>query len=145
MRIGDLSSREVHVVEADAPLLEAVREMHRRHVGSVVVIERHDAGARPIGIVTDRDVMRGEITRRADVFSLAVGDVMSTDLLVLPESCELAEGIDELRKRGVRRAPVVDERGGLVGIVTLDDLVPAVAQKLEGLAKLFGRQARAER
>lgn len=145
MRIGDLCSREVYIVEAHEPLLEAVREMHRRHVGSVVVIERDDEGNRPIGIVTDRDVMRGEITRQADVFSLSVGDVMSINPLVLAESSELAEGIAALRQRGVRRAPVVGARGELIGIVTLDDLLPAVAEELAELSKLIGRQARHER
>ncbi len=144
MRIGDLCSREVYVVEPNEPLLEAVREMHRRHVGAVVVVERRDAAVRPVGIVTDRDVMRGEITRRADVFSLTVGDVMSADVLALAETCELTEGIAELRRRGVRRAPVVGEHGALIGIITLDDLLPAVAEELEGLAKLIGRQARCE-
>lgn len=145
MRIGDLCTREVQVVEPDAPLLEAVREMHRRHVGSVVAIERQDGGARPVGIVTDRDVMRGEITHRADIFSLTVADAMSTNLLVLSESHELADAITELRQRGVRRAPVVDAHGDLLGIVTLDDLLPAVAEELKGLADLLGRQSRRER
>ena len=144
MRIGDLCSREVYIAEPDEPLLQAVREMHRQHIGSVVAIERHDGTVRPVGIVTDRDVMRGEITRQADVFSLTVGDVMSANLLVLAESCELPEAIAALRQRGVRRAPVVDGRGDLIGIVTLDDLLPAVAEELEGLAELIGRQARHE-
>lgn len=145
MRVGDLSSREVYTVEPDAPLVEAIREMHRRHVGSVVVAERRDDALRALGIVTDRDVIRGEITRRTDIFSLTVGDVMSANLLVLPESCQLSEAISALRQWGVRRAPVVDERGNLCGIVTLDDLLPAVALELEGLAKLIGRQALCER
>ncbi|MGC8521410.1 MAG: CBS domain-containing protein [Steroidobacteraceae bacterium] len=145
MRIGDLCSREFHVVEPDKPLLEAVREMHRQHVGALVVVTWHDAAARPVGIVTDRDVMRGEITHHADVFSLTVADVMSGNLLTLAESCELADGIAQLRRRGVRRAPVVDERGDLLGIVSLDDLLPAVADELVGLAKLIGRQAGRER
>jgi CBS domain-containing protein len=144
MRIGDLSSREVYTVEPDAPLVEAVREMHRRHVGSIVVVERQGDTLRALGIVTDRDVIRGEITRRTDIFSLTVSDVMSANLLVLPESCGLSEAISALRQWGVRRAPVVDELGNLCGIVTLDDLLPAVALELEGLAKLIGRQARRE-
>lgn len=145
MRIGDLCSRDVLAVEPDEPLLRAVREMHRRHVGSAVVIERRDGAARPLGIVTDRDVVRGEITHQADVFSLTVRDVMSADLLVLTESCDLADGIARLRQRGVRRAPVVNEAGDLRGIVTLDDLLPAVAEELAALSELIGRQARGER
>lgn len=145
MRIGDLCSREVYIVEVREPLLEAVREMHRRHVGSVVVVDRPNGIAQPVGIVTDRDVMRGQITHQADVFSLTVGDVMTANPLLLTETCELAEGIAQLRERGVRRAPVVNQRGELIGIVTLDDLLPAVAEELAELARLIGQQARKER
>ena len=144
MRIGDLCSRDVHHVTAEAPLLDAVRDMHRHHVGAVIVVDRAGASARPVGIVTDRDVMRAEITQRADVFTLNVGDVMSVDLLTLSESSELADGIERMRRRGVRRAPVLDPAGVMLGIVTLDDLLPAVAGQLDALARLLGRQARHE-
>ena len=144
MRIGDLCSRDVHHVTAEAPLLDAVRDMHRHHVGAVIVVDRAGASARPIGIVTDRDVMRAEITQRADVFTLNVGDVMSVDLLTLSESSELADGIERMRRRGVRRAPVLDPAGVMLGVVTLDDLLPAVAGQLDALARLLGRQARHE-
>jgi len=144
MRIGDVCSRDVHHVTAEAPLLDAVRDMHRHHVGAVIVVDRAGASARPVGIVTDRDVMRAEIMQRADVFTLTVGDVMSVDLLTLSESSELADGIERMRRRGVRRAPVLDPAGVMLGVVTLDDLLPAVAGQLDALARLLGRQARHE-
>jgi len=142
--IGELCSREVYFVNRNEPLAEAVREMHRRHVGAVVVAESHGKLLRPVGIVTDRDVLRGQVKRHADLFTMTVQDVMTVEPLTLAESDELAEGISKLRTRGVRRAPVVADSGGLVGIVSLDDLHPAVAEELGGLAKLIGRQASRE-
>ncbi len=144
MRIGDLCTREAYCVSSDAPLLEAVREMHRRHVGAVVVVGRGAAAGRPVGIVTDRDVVRTEMSRRADVFSLTTGEAMTPNPLVLEESCSLAQGINRLRHRGVRRAPVIDARGKLIGLISLDDVLPAVAESLTELAKLIGRQSRLE-
>ena len=144
MHIGDLCCRDVHLVKADEPLLEAVGQMHQRHVGSVVVVDRLGAGAQPVGILTDRDVMRAEVTQHADVFSLTVGEVMSTPLLTLKESCDIAEAIELMRRRGVRRAPVIGSGGGLIGVVSFDDLLPAVAAQLDSLARLIGRQARHE-
>ena len=144
MRIGDLCTREAYCVSSDAPLLEAVREMHRRHVGAVVVVGRGAAAGRPVGIVTDRDVVRTEMSRRADVFSLTTGEAMTSNPLVLEESCSLAQGINRLRHRGVRRAPVIDARGKLIGLISLDDVLPAVAESLTELAKLIGRQSRLE-
>jgi CBS domain-containing protein len=144
MVIGDVCSREVYVVRRDEPLAEAVREMRKRHVGAVVVAEPAGELLRPIGIVTDRDVVCGQINKRADLFCLAVGDVMTPDPITVSESADVAEVVESLSRRGVRRAPVVAETGDLVGIVTLDDLLPAVAEELGALAELIGYQARRE-
>jgi CBS domain-containing protein len=144
VEIGDLCSREVYVVKPTEPLARAVREMHRRHVGAVVVAESRGDVLFPVGIVTDRDVLRGQVKRQADLFTIAVQDVMTADPLTLTESKGLAEAISNLRARGVRRAPVVASSGELVGIVSLDDLLPAIAEELSGLAKLIGSQARRE-
>jgi CBS domain-containing protein len=113
--------------------------MHDHSVGSIIVVD--SSGRRPIGIVTDRDVLRGQIERRADLFCLTVGDVMTKDPVTLPETCGVAEAVERLGARGVRRAPVMNAAGDLVGIVTLDDLLPAVADGLNALARLIGSQA----
>jgi CBS domain-containing protein len=144
MNVGDLCSREVCVVKRDEPLAQAVKEMRNRHVGAVVVTEPDGEVLRPVGIVTDRDVVRGQMDRRADLFCLSVGDVMTSNPLVLPESAEVADAIDMLSRRGVRRAPVAAENGDLVGIVTLDDLLPLIAEELTALAHLIGHQTKHE-
>ena len=144
MEIGDLCSREVYLVRRDDPLGDAVREMHRHHVGAVVVVEPRGALLSPVGIVTDRDVLRGQIACRSDLFSLKIQDVMTPDPLTLSERCGLAEGLSQMKARSVRRAPVVSDLGNLVGIVSFDDLLPAVSEELAVLAKLIGRQAAQE-
>lgn len=143
MNIGELCSREAYVVRRDEPLARAVREMRNRRVGAIVVVDG-SAGkvARPIGIVTDRDVVRGQIERHADLFCLSVGDVMTGDLLTVTESSDIGAALESLCRRGVRRAPVVDSAGNLVGLVSLDDLLPVVARELSALAELMARQAR---
>lgn len=144
MIIGDICSREVYFVKRNEPLAEAVREMRNRHVGAVVVAEPAGDILRPIGIVTDRDIVCGQIERRADLFCLAVGDVMTPDPLTISESADVAGAVETLCSRGVRRAPVVADTGDLVGMVTLDDLLPAVAEELGALADLIGNQAKRE-
>jgi CBS domain-containing protein len=141
MEIGELCSREVYVVTSDEPLVQAVREMDRRHIGTVVVVEAREKARVPIGIVTDRDVLCGQLKRHADLFTLTVQDVMTPDQWTIAESCGVAEAITGLRARGVRRAPVVSDARDLVGIVSLDDLLPVVAENLSSLAKLIGKQA----
>lgn len=119
--------------------------MCNEHIGALVVVEPSDPTGRPVGIVTDRDIVRGQLRRAANLYCLTVGDVMSADPLVLPLHLEATEAIEALNARAVRRAPVIDASGALAGIITLDDLLPAVAQELSALASLMGSQARHER
>ena len=144
MQVGDICSREVYMVRPEEPLAEAVREMDKRHVGAVVVVDSQADIVRPIGIVTDRDVVRGQLARSADLFCLNVGDVMTKTPLTVEEGCGVGEAIERMSARNVRRAPVVSSTGDLVGIVTLDDLLPVVAEDLSMLAQLLGTQARRE-
>lgn len=144
MRIRDLYSPGAQVARPDQPLAEAARAMLASHVGSVIVVNGGAAGRKPVGILTDRDIVRGQLRLSADLFCLTVGDVMTRDPVTVTINAGVTEVIDTLRARGVRRAPVVDGAGNLLGIVTLDDLMPAVARELGDLATLIGTQARRE-
>lgn len=145
MRVRDLYTPAAQVTQPDRPLAEAARTMLESHVGSLIVVEPSGTAYRPVGILTDRDIVRGELKRSADLFCLTVGDVMTADPFTLTAHTESTEAIESLRNWGVRRAPVVDGAGNLLGIITLDDLLPAVAHELEELSTLIGTQARHER
>ncbi|HUN72873.1 MAG TPA: CBS domain-containing protein [Steroidobacteraceae bacterium] len=145
MRIQDLRTPRARTTHREDPLAEAARVMCDEHIGALVVVDRNDTRQRPIGILTDRDIVSGQLRCCADLYCLTVGDVMSLDPLVLPLHLELTEAIEALNVRAVRRAPLIDASGALVGIVTLDDLLPAVAQELSTLAALMGAQARDKR
>jgi CBS domain-containing protein len=145
MRIQDLRTPQTRTAYREEPLADAARLMCDEHVGALVVVARNDSRQRPIGIVTDRDIVGGQLRCRADLYCLTVGDVMTPHPLVLPLHLELTEAIEALNVRAVRRAPLVDTSGALVGIITLDDLLPALAQELSTLAALMGSQAHDER
>jgi CBS domain-containing protein len=144
MRVRDLYSPGAQVAYPDQPLADAARTMIAAHVGSLVVVEGDGAVRRPIGILTDRDIVRGQLRLGADLFCLTVGDVMARDVLTITIHFSLTEAIEAMHNRAVRRAPVVDGTGNLLGIVTLDDLLPAVARELGDLATLIGTQASRE-
>lgn len=145
MRVRDLYSPGAQVTRADQPLAEAARTMIGSHVGSLVVVEAGAAGRKPVGFLTDRDIVRGQLRRSADLFCLTVGDVMTPDPLTIAANLGVTEAIQAMRARGVRRAPVTDGAGNLLGVVTLDDLLPAVARELGDLAALIATQSRRER
>lgn len=144
MRIQDLRTPQARTTCREDPLAEAARLMCDEHVGALVVVDRNDSRQRPIGMLTDRDIVNGQLRCCADLYCLTVGDVMSLDPLVLPLHLEVTEAIEALNVRAVRRAPLIDTSGALVGIVTLDDLLPAVARELRALAALMASQARHE-
>jgi CBS domain-containing protein len=145
MRAGELCSREVYLSRASDALADAAREMRRRNVGALVVVEPRGKMVRPVGIVTDRDIVCGQITRSADLFCLTVADVMSPNPVTVGEEDDLTETIKRLAAARVRRAPVVNTAGDLVGIISFDDLLPAVAEELSTLGRLIGTQSRSER
>jgi CBS domain-containing protein len=144
MRIGELCTREVYLARREDPLATAAREMRRRHIGALVVVEARGKSVRPIGILTDRDIVCGQLVKGADLFCLNVGDVMTADPATVDEDDDLTRTIQRLAAAGVRRAPVVNSAGDLVGVISLDDLLPAVAHELSALAALIGTQSRVE-
>lgn len=141
MNVGEVCSREVYIVRPHEPLLQAVHEMRSRNVGCVVVVEERGARVVPVGVLTDRDIVRA-LPEKAQVLETApVGECMTGDPLVLGEDESIVDAMTRLRRRGVRRAPVVAPNGDLVGIVSTDDLLGIVAEQLSSLARLVERQA----
>jgi CBS domain-containing protein len=140
MNIGEICSREVYVAKPSEPLAEAAREMCRRNVGTVVVVERQGELVRPIGIVTDRDIVRALVQRAARIDELEIGSVMTWSPLALREDSEIGEAIEFLSESTIRRAPVISDTGDLVGIVSIDDLLPIVSEELGALTRLIARQ-----
>jgi CBS domain-containing protein len=144
MNIGELCSREVVVVHAGNSLSEAARQMCERHVGTVIVVEDRGPERLPIGIITDRDIVRTQLKRAADLFCLGVTQAMTSNLLVLRENESMTDAIEKMRARTVRRAPVVNAAGALIGVISVDDLLSAVAEQLSVLVRLVEVQQRRE-
>lgn len=140
MDIGAACTREVYVVGPGEPLLQAAVEMLRRNVGCIVVVEQRGKTTVPVGIMTNRDIVRILPEHAQNIASLAVIDAMTRDPFTLGEGESIVDGTERLRWRGVRRAPVVSPTGALVGIVSFDDLLGIIAEQLGSLARLVERQ-----
>jgi CBS domain-containing protein len=145
MIIGTICTRDVCTCSPLDPLVSAAQAMTERHIGALVVVDSAGERVRPVGIVTDRDIVRGQLDRAQDLYCLSVEDVMTSNPLTVAQTSGMAEALARLSERGVRRAPVVDEGGNLVGIVSTDDLFPALAAELGVLAQLIGMQPKLER
>jgi len=147
MRSGDLCTREVVTAGEHEPLREAARRMTELHVGCLVIVEpADDVRVSPIGIVTDRDLVRVvALDEVGHARELEVGDVMARELLVGREDEGAFEALERMRARGVRRLPIVDTEQRLVGLLTMDDLLEWISDELTGLVRLVAREQHNER
>ena len=145
MAIGEICSRDVVFIARGESCAQAARLMRENHVGSLVVVEEAAAPGVPVGMVTDRDLAVGVMALGLDPEKTMVEAVMRPRIALVRESEGLGRAIALMRAEGVRRLPVVDSSGMLVGILAADDLVELFADELSGLAAMIGKGARIER
>jgi CBS domain-containing protein len=126
-------------------LVEAAKLMREYQVGSIVVVEEQNGVRYPVGLVTDRDLVIEVIANEVDINSVTLGELMYRDIILGKENDDINETIKIMRQKGIRRLPVVDDNGALVGIVTLDDLIDLIAEQLKDIAALIGKQQNDEK
>lgn len=136
MPIGEICNREVVVAWRNDTALEASRLMRQHHVGNVLVVDDRNGVQIPVGIITDRDLIIKIMAPELDGAAITVGDIMSRELVTVKESTGVFETIQYMRQKAVRRLPIVDESGGLVGILTLGDLLELLSEEFHEIAKL---------
>lgn len=144
MNAGDICTRDVIIVNREDSALEAARLMRQYHVGDVIVVDRKDEQNVPIGIITDRDIVLELVAKEVDAASVNAGDIMTENLLTTREDEALTELIQKMQAKGVRRAPVLDDQGGLIGIVSNDDLIELIGEQLSSLVTLVNREEHRE-
>lgn len=145
MAIGEICSREVVFVARSESCAQAARLMRENHVGSLVVVEEAAAPGVPLGMITDRDLAVGVMALGLDPEKTLVEAVMRPRIALVRESEGVGRAIALMRAEGVRRLPVVDAVGSLVGILAADDLIELFADELSGLAGMIGKNPRIER
>ena len=126
MEVGTICQRLVFTVRRSDEVSRAAQLMRDKHVGYVVVVEL-DPLARPVGVLTDRDIVVGVVARQVDRKVVCVGDIMTVDPITTLESDSVEDALQKMRVFGVRRLPVVNDRRELVGILAMDDLLQVIA------------------
>lgn len=144
MAVGEICNREVVIAKKALSVVDAAQLMRKHHVGDLVVVEEKNGSWHPVGIVTDRDIVVEVVAAGVNPDALKVGDIMGPEVATVRESEGLFEALRYMRGKGVRRMPVVDRDGGLVGILTLDDLLSLLAEEMTELAKLVSHARQRE-
>jgi len=143
MKIGELCSRVVAFAYKNMPLAEAAKLMREHHVGSLVVVREDDGKRAPVGIITDRDIVVEVLAAGLDFRTLTVGEIMTDEVITAREQDDMLDVLGVMRKRGVRRIPVVTPSGALAGIATIDDILGILSEELDGIVRAIdGGQAK---
>jgi CBS domain-containing protein len=145
MAIGEICSREVVFIARNESVAEAARLMRQHHIGSVVVADRAEGRLVAVGMITDRDVTVGVVALGLDPEKTPVEAAMRAELASVRETEGVGRAVQLMRSQGVRRLPVVDNSGALVGLVAADDLLELFGEERSALVAAVSRSARRER
>jgi CBS domain-containing protein len=136
MSLERVLKKPVETLPPDASCTSAARRMRDCNVGTIVV---ENAG-RPLGIVTDRDIVLRVVAEELDPEQTSLRDVMSGEPVYLASERSLDQLIAAMRDLAIRRVPVVDEDGMLQGIVSMDDLIILLAEQFGSIANAIRKE-----
>ncbi len=139
--VKDVMTTNVVKIDGNMKVLEAAKLMKEKHVGCLIVT----FGERPIGIVTERDLVSRVLAESFDPSKILVSDIMTTPLFTISPEENLEKAADLMVKYQVRRLPVTDNNR-LVGIITANDFAKILAREKADeilMLKAIGRYTKA--
>jgi CBS domain-containing protein len=149
MKIEGMCTHSIVTVDRSRTLQECAALMGESHVGSVLVTEETPGGPQAVGIVTDRDLVVEAMARGVAPGEASIGQITARRLVTVPSGASIDEAIQMMKSEGVRRLLVATPDRRLAGIISMDDLVDALAGEMTGIAQAirggFAREAAAIR
>jgi len=137
MSVGRICQREVDFAQVDETAWQAAERMHQRSVGTLVVLNE---SKQPIGILTDRDLVVRVLAKSEDPHVITIGECMTKAPHTISEDAPIESALSLMRSGAFRRLPVVNREGGLVGLVSLDDVLMLLAEEFAQIGKLVERE-----
>ena len=122
MKAQDIMSKDPTCVTPDTKLADAARLMKTENIGVVPVVES-ESSRRLVGVLTDRDIAVRAVAEGRDGASTSVGHIMTSNVRTSSATDSVADVMDLIGREQVRRVPIIDERGVLVGIISQADIV----------------------
>ena len=146
MKVAQSCRRHVVTGKPDDDVHTLAVKMREYHVGSLVVVEEVEGRQRPVGIVTDRDLVVLVLARgaEADTDKLTAADLMADPLVTVLADASMLHALNLMQDAGVRRLPVIDDDGYLFGVIALDDAIGALVGHMRLLAQIAGVEQRNE-
>lgn len=131
--VRDIMSKDVKVVQLDTSIKEAIAIMNKFNIGSIVVV----LGNRPVGIITERDILKRILELGISPEYAKAGKVMTSPVITISETASIDEAVKLMATRRVKKLPVVNNEE-LLGIVTMTDIITAHARTIWKLLRLRG-------
>jgi CBS domain-containing protein len=149
MNIEGMCAHSIVTADRSRTLQECAALMGENHVGSVLVTEEAPGGPQAVGIVTDRDLVVEAMARGLAPAQASIGQITARRLVTVPSTASIDEAIQVMKREGVRRLLVAAPDRRLVGIISMDNLLDALAGEIAGIAQAirsgFTREAAAIR
>jgi CBS domain-containing protein len=138
MSAGRICNREVHVANREISAELAARRMAEENVGTLLIVE----DGRPIGILTDRDVVVRAIARGRDPKETAISEIMSAPVISIGEQTPIEDALTKMAAHRIRRLAVVGDEGELVGLLALDDVLDLLSEESAVVGRIVLSRAR---
>ena len=132
-QLKDFATSVVAVVEPETTALVVAQLMRTHHIGALIVVDAHEK-TRPVGIVTDRDLVLELMAEGLDPAVFTAGDIMSGDLVLATPEMDAMDAVQLMKTHRLRRLVIADDAGRLVGIATMEDVLELLARELANLA-----------
>jgi CBS domain-containing protein len=137
MNVGDMCSKNVVQVSQQDSVLKVARIMREQHVSAVIVVDNIEGEIRPQGMITDRDLVLDVLAININPTFVKAEDILTNELICVTETHDVTEALKYLRYYGVRRAPVVNIEGVLVGLFGIEDSLSILSEEFSLLMKLL--------
>jgi len=133
--VRDLAIHKVVTVTSTTTLRDCAQTMREEHVGSVVIVD--PGSPRPLGIITDRDIVIEAVAVGLDVTTLTAGDIAAKPVITVRDDEDVLDALARMRENGVRRLPVTGSHGHLAGVLSIDDLLAALSDQFDSIVRVM--------
>jgi len=128
--IYDIMSKDVKVESQNQNILAVSKVMSDNNIGSVIIVDNHES-KNPVGIVTERDIIRILGSLKQDLMQTPIKDLMSYPIIPLSAQATVADALTLMQEKEIRRIPIVDKDNKLVGIVTESDIIRLLIKNID--------------
>ena len=139
MRAIDFIQAEVVTTDESTSLMDAAKLMREHGIGDIVITRGSGRAAKPIGVITDRDIVVHGIACDLDLDAIAAGDLRVRELITIKPDADLTEITRTMNEKGVRRLLIATD-SEFLGMISIDDVIWAIAELVNNLTGMVARQ-----